>query len=176
MESPSFTAEDRHYVGRVFEQVGHRFDLRLCLQGVQLTTIWYRPSGTFEDLDFKLEGLRGRREPDQVLTIDRACRVDGLLLWLKLETIPGTWIDALGQTLRWLPVFLPVFGPGMEGRPGDAICLTVSRRLSENGLNPDYYLSGKFVRRGQTTVSFEFPEQPSCADLSEFTLLSTPLR
>jgi len=111
--------------------------------------------GALEDLDF-----RGIVPPEEdhteVLAVTRSCRIDGFLAWLRLETCPDIWIDALGQRTCWLPLFLPVFHPGLPVEPGDSIRLSVSRRLSPNRLNPDFMLSGTVAHGDGSVTPFEF--------------------
>ncbi|MGA2838336.1 MAG: phosphopantetheine-binding protein, partial [Acidimicrobiales bacterium] len=152
--SPAFSPATAPYVERVFEQVGHRFDLRLCLKGLDYGDL-VSDVGTFEDLRFT--GLVAPEERHtEELTIERGCRLDGLLLWLRLETCPGEWIDALAEPLCWLPVFLPIFHPGPEASAGDVLRVQIDRTLSTNGLNPDYHLSGTVHHRSGAVTPFEF--------------------
>ena len=101
VESPAFTPATAAYVEEVFEQVGHRFDLRLCVKGLDYDDL-VSDVGTFEDLRFTGIVPPEERHVDE-LRIDRTCRLDGLLLWLRLETCPGEWIDALARTVVLAP-------------------------------------------------------------------------
>ncbi|HEY4929196.1 MAG TPA: amino acid adenylation domain-containing protein [Acidimicrobiales bacterium] len=154
VDAPAFSPVTAEYVERVFDQVGHRFDLRLCVKGLEYDDLASKV-GALEDLDFG--GIvPPEEEHDEVLDVTRSCRIDGFLAWLRLETCPDVWIDALGQKTCWLPLFLPVFHPGLQVEPGDSIRLSVSRRLSPNQLNPDFTLSGTVEHGDGRSTPFEF--------------------
>jgi hypothetical protein len=108
----------------------------------------------FEDLDFN------RITPDEEsheisLTITEHATLDGFLIWLTLYTTPNEVIDILKSPHSWLPVFFPVFYPGLEVWPGDRIKAVCGRRLcEENQINPDYRIEGRVIRRNGEDVSF----------------------
>ncbi len=113
---PAFSPLGARYVTKVFDQVGYPFDLRLCLKGAKPSYLCSNAEA-FEDLEFSSPvPTEGRHQVE--LCINRVCRLDGLLLWLRLETCPGVWLDALEEQLCWLPVWLPLFSPGVTSRPG----------------------------------------------------------
>ena len=111
LANPGFTKTPAHYVERIFDAVGHRFDVRLCIKnfppGNVLSSV-----GDFEDLDF-----RGYVQPEYdnelTLTVQKEGRFDGLLLWLHLNTCDGEVIDILEHRHCWLPVYFPIFHPGV---------------------------------------------------------------
>ena len=154
VDAPAFSPVTADYVERVFDQVGHRFDLRLCIKGLGYADL-ASDAGALEDLDFS-GVVPPEADHQELLTVNRSCRIDGFLAWLRLETCPDVWIDALGQTTCWLPLFLPVFHPGLQVEAGDRIRLSVSRRLSPNQLNPDFTLTGSVEHGDGSTTSFEF--------------------
>ncbi len=154
---PSFSDLSAHYVERIFEQVGARFDLRLCVKNISSEDLLSNV-GIFEDLDFR-EIVAESEQHDCLLEIKRTGRLDGLLLWLHLETIEGEEIDALLEEHCWLPVYLPVCYPGEDVNEGDRIELRCSRKPSENGRNPDYRVEGRLIRNagGERTFVYEAP-------------------
>ncbi|OLE96578.1 MAG: hypothetical protein AUG75_18820, partial [Cyanobacteria bacterium 13_1_20CM_4_61_6] len=153
VESPGFTRATALYVDKIFEQVGHRFDLRLCLKGVGREDL-VSDVGVFEELDFTQPVLL-ESEHDVSLQITRAARLDGFLVWLNLFTCADERIDTLAHEHCWLPVFLPAFDVPVSVSPGDRIEMRVRRRLAANQLNPEYQLSGKLCRRDGREVGFE---------------------
>jgi amino acid adenylation domain-containing protein len=154
LEDPGFTGVSAKYAEKVFSQVGHRFDLRLCLRNFSAGYV-VSDAGTFEDLDFT-----GRIEPEyehQIeLSIKRDAKLSGFVVWLNLFTAEDEVIDILERDYCWLPVYLPVFYPGVEVREGDRIRGTVRGLLSDNGLNLDYTIRGTLHRRRAGDVDFDY--------------------
>jgi cyclopropane fatty-acyl-phospholipid synthase-like methyltransferase/acyl carrier protein len=151
---PAFTPTTGHYVEEIFAQVGYPFDLRLCIKGLTPADL-VSTSDVFEDLDFTRACAPEYRH-DISLTITKAARIDGLLVWLTLDTMPGEVIDALAHEHCWLPVYLPVFESAVAAEPGDSIHATISATLCENGLNPDYHLQGALRKTTGEVVAFSF--------------------
>ncbi len=154
MEAPAFSQLAGHYVEQIFAQRGYRFDLRLCLKGVRRDHL-LSTSGVLEDLDFTAtEGVEYDRTERLVVT--RAGRMDGLLAWLNLHTTPDERIDILDHEHCWIPIFFPVFSPGVMVQPGDSIELSISSRPCENGLNPDYFIEGQLLRQNEVPLHFSY--------------------
>ena len=153
-ERPQFTELSGPYVERIFETVGHPFDVRVCIRHFPPEHV-QSDSQIFEDLDF-----RGHIEPefhnDIRLTITKSSKLDGLLLWLNLHTIEGESIDVLTDELVWLPVFFPVFYPGVDVRAGDVISAMCSCTSSTNSLTPDYRVRGTIHRQTGDHVDFDY--------------------
>ena len=154
LDDPYFTEVTGHYVKQIFDQVGYRFDLRLSIKGLHPGYL-IGNSDIFEDLDFS-----GEVQPEFTRSvrfqIDRDARLDGFLVWLTLYTDPEHKIDILENPHSWLPVYLPVFYPGIEVRRGDRIEATIISKLSSNGMNPDYMVKGVVHRRWGDDVPFEY--------------------
>jgi amino acid adenylation domain-containing protein len=149
---PGFTPTSRAYVEKIFDQVGHRFDLRVCLRGVARGDL-LSEIGVLEDLDYSREvPLEESHEID--LRIDRAGRADGFLAWLNLDTADGEVLDILDHQNSWLPIYLPAFSAA-EVRVGDRIRAVVERTLCENGLNPDFRVAGRLLRGEETILEFD---------------------
>lgn len=154
LEDPHFTPLTAQYVERIFKQQGLRFDLRICLRGLTPADL-SSETDVFEDLDFSDYG-----EPEYSrridLTITRDGRVDGFLVWLTFHTIQGEVIDILEHEHCWLPVYLPVFYPGVEVKRGDRVEAVVSGKLCDNGLNPDYQVKGRLIRQAGEAIDFVY--------------------
>ncbi|HEX7243812.1 MAG TPA: condensation domain-containing protein, partial [Longimicrobiaceae bacterium] len=154
--APAFSPTAAHYVERIFEQVGHPFDLRLCVRGFPAD---HRLSdaGVFEELDF---GTNGPVAPEyrraEELEIRRAGRLDGLLLWLRMELAEGGTLDIMEEETAWFPVYFPLFDPGVEVRPGDRLRVECMAELPDGGVAPDYAARGTLVRGDGTEVPFDF--------------------
>jgi amino acid adenylation domain-containing protein len=154
IDEPGFSPMTSAYVEKIFEQVGHKFDLRLCVKGMNPTHLISNVDD-FEDLDFRSYVSPSYRRPIR-LTVTRAGRIDGFLVWLNLHTIAGEVIDILEHEHCWLPVYLPVFHPGLAVREGDYIEAVVSGAPCENNLNPDYRVTGRLYRRDSEALDFDY--------------------
>ncbi|MEM6455477.1 MAG: amino acid adenylation domain-containing protein, partial [Acidobacteriota bacterium] len=139
-----------HYVARIFAQVGRSFDLRMCLKGVTRDDL-LSTDGVFEDLDYTRE-IPYAAEHAVELTMTRAGALSGLLVWLTLDVDDQAHLDTLGEDASWLPIYLPLFDAPVAVAPGDALALTITRRLADDGLHPDFHLRGA-LRRSDGAVA-----------------------
>ena len=154
LHQPVFTATPQHYTKRIFEQIGYPFDLRVCIKGFPASHLLSEPA-IFEDLDFcAVVQTESTRELN--LEICQQSRLDGFLLWLNLYTIDDVLIDIFKHEYCWLPVFFPVFYPGVEVFAGDRIEATCTTVLSDNKLNPDYGIQGRLIRKQGPPLDFTF--------------------
>ncbi|MBU6350099.1 MAG: amino acid adenylation domain-containing protein [Chloroflexi bacterium] len=152
--TPQFAPLTRHYTDKIFEQVGYPFDLRLCIKNFPASHL-LSDAGIFEDLDFNTP-LPLQATHHNTLTLQTNGRLDGFLVWLNLHTIAGEVIDTLAHEHCWLPVYLPVFDPGVSVTAGDILHLTCQRWLSDNQLNPDYAIEGQIVRQHGPPIHFAY--------------------
>ena len=76
------------------------------------------------------------------------------MVWLNLHTIDGEVINTLQYEYCWLPVFVPVFDPGIRVSAGDRIVATIERTLCENRLNPDFRVRGRLLRSNGEQLEF----------------------
>ncbi|WP_449220633.1 amino acid adenylation domain-containing protein [Tistrella mobilis] len=153
-EAPGFSGLTAGYVRRIFEDRGGPFDLRLCLKGIGPDDL-LTDAAVFEDLDHAGPVATESRH-QVVLTTRRAGHLSGLTVWLKLEAARGRVMDTLGEICCWLPVFLPVFGEGRPVPAGSRIAMTITRTLHENGINPDFRLTGMIEMPDGTGEPFDW--------------------
>lgn len=153
-EDPGFTEMTKHYAEQIFEQVGYRFDFRLSLKGLTYDNL-ISNTEIFEDLDFS-NYSRAEFSHSVTFTFSKNGRMDGFLAWLNLHTTKGEIIDILEYEYSWLPVFFPVFYPGIPVSKGDRIEAVVTSTLCENNLNPDYTIKGKLIKKGEKVKEFEY--------------------
>lgn len=153
-KAPYFTAASGYYVSRIFEQVGHKFDLRLCIKNFPRSHILSNV-GIFEDLDFT-DYTEPTYKREVTLTIDRNASLDGFLLWLNLALRSDDVIDILDNRYAWFPAYFPVFSPGIEVSEGDVIEAICSCTLSDNHVHPDYSIQGVLVGRDGRRAEFEY--------------------
>ncbi|MFO0577725.1 MAG: amino acid adenylation domain-containing protein [Polyangia bacterium] len=154
LDEPAFTPLSAHYVRKIFEQVGRPFDVRLCVRGVGSDDL-ISDTATFEELDFRAEvPLWGCHEV--VLTITRTARLSGLLVWLNLYPLDEICIDILRNEHRWIPVFLPIVGLGMDVFAGTELRFEIRRALSQDGRHPDYHLRGYVLHPDGARIPFAY--------------------
>nr|WP_295869891.1 non-ribosomal peptide synthetase [uncultured Chitinophaga sp.] len=152
--APGFSGVSAPYVGKTFDYIGRNADIRLCLRNFSKE---YLLSGaeTFEDLNFD----EGAVKPEDSHTVKFVIRKDdtiqGFLVWLTMSGANGEVLDILDYEYCWLPVFVPVFYPGLPVSKGDVVEMVIDRRLNENGINPDFTLKGCLTRTSGETVRFE---------------------
>lgn len=161
LESPHFSELSGEYAEKVFQTVGYKFDVRVCLRNFPQENL-LSDSDIFEDLDFT-KRINPEYSNEITLTITKSGRLDGFLLWLNLHTVNDVIIDNLKEESSWLPVYFPAFEPGIEVNPGDvikAVCITT---ICDNGFNPDYRIKGTLQKLNGEIVEFahnSFHHQP----------------
>ncbi|MCP4696723.1 MAG: hypothetical protein GY862_07730, partial [Gammaproteobacteria bacterium] len=148
----SFTETAGHYVEKIFAQTGCKFDLRLCVKNLPRQNI-ISTADVFEDLDYSGESPL-ETVHEIVLTFEKEALFNGFLVWLQLYTDQRRMMDILEEPDSWLPVFFPVFEPGIAVSKGDAVRAAVSRKLCENGVNPDYLVEGRIIHKNGGEVKF----------------------
>jgi amino acid adenylation domain-containing protein/non-ribosomal peptide synthase protein (TIGR01720 family) len=153
-DNPGFSKVPGHYTKEIFDQVGYPFDLRLCIKKFPHDHV-LSSKDSFEDLDYT-KPIDPETSHTFRFDILKSGRMDGILVWLNLHTITGVVIDILEHEYCWLPVFLPVFYPGVEVEEGDYIAGICTRTLCDNGLNPDFLLEGKLVRMNGAEIDFSY--------------------
>jgi ubiquinone/menaquinone biosynthesis C-methylase UbiE len=152
--APGFTADAADYLERVFDQVGHPFDPRLCITNFPSECIISNDE-IFEMLDFTGK-IQTEYDNAASLKIQRSSRLNGFLLWINLWCADGAEpIDSLKQKTSWLPVFLPVFYPGVDVGPADRIETVCRTRVSDDGIHPDYEIEGQLLRADGRIIKFD---------------------
>jgi amino acid adenylation domain-containing protein len=153
-ENPSFQELTGHYTRQIFEHVGQPFDVRLCVKNLPHSNI-ISNSDTFEDLVF--DTVTACEYSHQItLTMTKSARLDGLLLWLNLYTAPEIVIDNLEREYSWLPVYFPIFNPGVNVAPGDRIEAACQSWLSDNNINPNYRVIGRLICENGAIFPFRY--------------------
>ncbi|MFN6486982.1 MULTISPECIES: non-ribosomal peptide synthetase [unclassified Nostoc] len=153
LENPQFTTTSAHYTQKIFEQVGYPFDLRVCIKKFPQVNLLSNVD-IFEDLNFN-EFVHPEFNHEVKFDIQKNGCLDGFLVWLNLHTIAGEEIDILQHEHCWLPVYFPVFEPGIEVSCGDVIEAICSRKLCDNNLNPDYSIKGHLLKKNGEIINFE---------------------
>lgn len=153
-DAPHFSEISKHYGQLTWEKIGHPFDFRLAIRNFPHGNVM-STDASFEDLLFR-ETIAPEDTVTVTLTIEKVGRIDGFLLWLRLYTIDNQVIDSLAERYHWLPVYLPVFYPGVEVSIGDTITVDCSRLFSQDDLNPDYRVKGRLHRQQHEDIDFEY--------------------
>ncbi len=152
--TPGFDETSAYYAEQVFAQVGRYFDVRICLKDLSRSQL-ISSAATFEFIDFtKPDGSTDAREV--TLNIATGGTLDGFLLWLNLMTSDDFELDSFSYESNWLPVFFPVFDKRLAVAAGDSVQITCQMLVSDDGLHPDYRLSGRVIRLQQKAVPFEY--------------------
>jgi PRMT5 arginine-N-methyltransferase len=152
--APGFTANAADYLERVFDQVGNPFDPRLCITSFPHECIISNDE-IFEALDFTGK-IQAEYDNAASLIIHRSSRFNGFLLWINLWCADGDEpVDSLKQKTSWLPVFLPIFYPGVDVGPADRIEIVCRTRISDDGIHPDYEVAGQLLRTDSRIIKFD---------------------
>ncbi|KRB71153.1 hypothetical protein ASE07_27265 [Noviherbaspirillum sp. Root189] len=154
LADPHFSDTGAQYIEKIFEHRGYKFDFRLCLSGVTRQNL-ISNVGTLEDLDHTVQTDPAFRREER-FTITRDARIDGFLVWLNLYTAHDEVIDIIDHRYCWLPVYFPVFYPGIDVTSGDTIRVDIVSKLCDNGINPDYHLSGELIRQNGEVFPFVY--------------------
>jgi amino acid adenylation domain-containing protein len=151
---PRFTQLSQHYAEEVFKKIGYPFDVRVCVKNLPKSSV-VSDADVFEELDFR-DTVPLKSERSIRLTIGRDCRLDGFLLWLNLYPAEQVLIDVWSEPYSWLPVFFPVFSPGIEVRQGDVVEAVCERVAREHRWMPDYRMKGIVRRQSGETIEFSY--------------------
>lgn len=154
LQNPKFTETSGHYTRKIFEQVGYPFDLRICIKKFPQENLLSNVD-VFEELNFN-ESISTELSHEIKFEIQKKGRLDGFLVWLNLHTIEGEEIDILEHEHCWLPVYFPVFEPGVEVTCGDVIQAVCYSKVCENNLNPDYSIKGHLLKTNGDIINFEY--------------------
>ena len=140
--APAFASDAIPQLQRIFDWNGGPFDVRLRIAQPDRQAI-LSDSASVERLEFNGE-LRVEQVADVRLTIARPGTVDGVLTWLVLRCLPDQEpLDAMCGETNWASIYLPLFAEGVPVEAGDVLDLTFRTVLSDDGVHPDYHLSGE---------------------------------
>jgi len=151
---PHFSELSGYYVRQLFNQLGREIPLRVSFRNFPQSNI-VSTVDVFEDLDFQ-QVSNPEYDRQISLTIAQGGKIDGFLLWINLQTVENEVIDSLADGLSWLPVYFPVFYPGIEVAAGERIEALCSSRISEDKLSPDYYIRGYLLKENGERIEFEY--------------------
>ena len=153
-DEPHFSEISGHYGHLIWQKIGYQIDFRVAIQNLPSENVM-SSSALFEELDFTAH-VAPEEAHSVTLTIEKEGRIDGFLLWLNLHTVSGQIIDTLAEAYSWLPVYWPVFYPGVEVSAGDTITAVCTRLFSADNFNPDYKIKGRLHRQHHEALDFEY--------------------
>jgi protein arginine N-methyltransferase 1 len=134
---PGFTVVAADYIEQVWDAAGAPFDIRLAVRGIEPSHA-LTASVAIESLELGAPAT-DVASAEVRLTAERAGRLDGLLAWTKVQPVPGgPTIETFPTTGSGLPVFVPLFHPGVEVAAGTAIGVVFDRRPGADDFHPDY--------------------------------------
>ncbi|MFB9904435.1 50S ribosomal protein L11 methyltransferase [Allokutzneria oryzae] len=144
------------YLEEVFASVGNPFDLRLCLIGLGHAQ-FLSTQAEVEDLRFN-DPLPGDGIDRVRLRVTRAGKLHGLALGIRLWIADESAepIDSIVQWTNWSPVYVPLSREGVDVVQGDEVVLELKRSLSDDGVHPDYQLTGEVLRNGLSSVDISW--------------------
>lgn len=155
--APQFGEVSGFYAKRIFEHCGRPFDVRVCLKNVPAKAV-LSTTAVFEDLGFQ-DPIARENTTEIELSVLEGGRCDGFLLWITLAVDADEQIDVMQSATSWLPIFLPVFSPGLMVETGDTIRAVCSRLCDANQFTPDYVIRGSLSRSGKVVVHFDHASQ-----------------
>jgi len=170
-DNPAFGPVAGRYAEQVFDRLGRRFDIRLCVSALPETAI-ISDAHVFEDLDFTTE-LADTSRGGARLTIERDARLDGYLVWTVVTTGGATDVDYRRTQRAWLPVFFPL------GETGDRFGVPVHERdtidvdwfvTPSATIHPNYRVVTSVTADGTAHETFEYLSR-----VDETVLNGTPL-
>lgn len=150
---PGISEISAHYISKVFDRLGYGFDLRLCLRYFSKDQL-ISDDAICERIDYA-----GQLLPEEVsgvhLHIHSDSLLHGFVLWINaFSGQDKMMIDSISPT-HHLPVYFPVSEEGIQVEAGDNIQMTFERKLSDNGLNPDYFIDGVISGRNRS-IAFHY--------------------
>lgn len=149
-----FSEVAHKYVKKIFDTYGENFEFRICLKNLPKKNI-ISDHGVFEDLDYTSD-LKIEYTHMVKLNFLGKSTFNGLYVWMDLHLDNTVHLDILEDSGSWLPIFFPVAYPGYEVQKNDYLDLEISRSLSSNDVNPDYFIKGVLHRQGQKAIDFRY--------------------
>lgn len=135
---PGFTLDAADYVERIWAFMGAPADVRLSIRGIQPGHV-LTAAAPVEDLDLAGGSPARAGEVTASLEVERPGRLDGLLLWTSVWTLPeGKPLETFPTTGSGLPAYVPLFHPGVEVPSGSAVTVRFDRGPGLDGFHPDY--------------------------------------
>jgi|GEM_PF-1200117 len=141
------------YAEEIASLYGDQFEFRLCLKNFKKECI-LSTEGMLEDLDYSA-GLEVEKEHDVVFQIESDGLFTGFIAWMDLFLDEEVHLDVMEDQGSWLPVYFPVSVEGYPVSCGDIVKSKITRSLSSNGVNPNYFIKSTLFRKNGEEISFE---------------------
>ncbi|OZM72906.1 SAM-dependent methyltransferase [Amycolatopsis antarctica] len=139
---PAFAPIAVRYLDKIFGSVGRPFDLRVCVPRLN-EAAFLSEIAEVESLEFNGE-LRPEGTDHRELRVTKSGTLHGFALGVRLWVDENqSPLDSFSQRTNWFPVYAPVSTAGLPVAEGDRITLEFVTRLSDDGVHPDYELTGE---------------------------------
>jgi len=146
LDNPRFATDSLRYLEEIFNNMGRAFDPRVSIVNHREACKLLSSPRVFESLNFSNGSQQSRRDVSFLIGSDGV--MSGFLLWLCFQCSHGqASLDTRLEGTTWFPVFFPVFYPGVEVSCGDLVEMSCDRQLSEDGIHPDYFITGNIIKR-----------------------------
>jgi acyl-CoA synthetase (AMP-forming)/AMP-acid ligase II/acyl carrier protein len=149
-----FSDSAAHYVNRIFEEHQFCFDLRLSLKNIDDNMI-VSTSDILEDLNHtEIVDLESKHKIR--LDFKQSSTFTGFLVWLNLHIDEDNVVDILKHKASWLPIYFPISLNGIKVSKGDRLEAIVHRKLSKDGLHPDFFITGNLYQRQGVIIPISY--------------------
>jgi len=140
----------QNYVWQMYKAVGYEFPItRYAVYNFPESNIIAAPE-IFEDIDFNNNPVPEETKAIEFF-INKDCSFDGFLLWVCLYVDKDNIINTF-RNISWAPVYLE--SRKMDFKKGDILKVDCIRKLSQNQINPDYFLEYIVIRDGEKIENF----------------------
>jgi protein arginine N-methyltransferase 1 len=156
-DDPGFTVSAADYVEQIWASTGTPFDVRLAIRGVEPSHV-LTASAPIEDLVLG-DAPAPAADVEVTLPVERPGRLHGLLVWTQVWTRSGGVppLETFPTTGSGLPVYVPLFQPGVRVTPGGALTVAFWRRPGADGFHPDYRFEGVLDGTVGAAAAVELP-------------------
>jgi protein arginine N-methyltransferase 1 len=164
-DDPGFTVAAADYVEQIWASTGAPFDVRLAIRGVEPSHV-LTAAAPIEDLDLSRGTPTPAADAEVTLPVERPGRLDGLLLWTQVWTRTGVPpLETFPTTGSGLPVYVPLFLPGVRVAPGAVLTVAFGRRPGFDGFHPDYRFEAVL---GDAAAAVELPYAANLLGQNDF--------
>jgi len=143
-----------YYAEKIAADLGADFEFRLCLKNLPEENM-ISTDDVFEDLDYSGE-LTYEHTHEITLSITKDSIFNGFYVWMDLFLDEEVHLDIMKDPASWLPVYFPVSYPGVAVKKGDNIKGVIRRKLSDNNLNPDFFVETQLITSAGEKTALNF--------------------
>ncbi|MDA0811146.1 MAG: hypothetical protein O3C21_01970 [Verrucomicrobia bacterium] len=153
-QQPCFASNAISYLWKIFETWSRPFDVRVSVAEHQNGCKIVAAPQVFEEMVFD-SLINSAQTVEAEFTVGEDADIHGFFLWLSLQCAPeAKRLDTLNTETNWFPVFFPIWPQSTSVQMGDRIEVTCNRSLSDDGIHPDYEISGSILPRNGSVRTF----------------------